>query len=614
MNPLAPPALDIKHDVREDLTVIRDIRAIPPALAVLLMACPSLDDEVVIGGTDDAGDEVNGEAGEPEPEPGVDVEVPQKVYFIGESTDFSGGGACSNDDVNDVTSSLALEMQDAGWVGIRWSDGQTWAEDFAEGTFFPNALDGTYADAATVSVYAGHGNVGIWQWGQPSGSGACVLPLTTAMRLGTLAGDRSTLVMSLTSCTGRADRLWSTLGQTNRVRQILAYHNSPVIWANQPRDFFRATESGLSNRAAWLTTMASKPGVGKNSPSLLTLAGSEASAIELHESASLAPLAGLSAPSEAASAYVVSYLDYGCGTCGCPVAATGGPGWQDLSSAAASVGAAAQLFPSTHPVVTLTRPQRSEAQRVAHVDGLLELAEVAWDPEIVAWLDDAGERPDELSLLRLSSEATWLLWVPSEDRLALVRDRPLGSARIDEAGARVYFGLLAARAQELGLVGALEDEPELAPIRRIRGQGPVLEAEQIEGWRVAARRSELGAPLLGAGMTAVVQADGRLVMLELAELELEPIEFGGPPPLADELEQRWADVLAEHRTPASLWLERLEWAFVPDPSATNTSGAPRLVATYVLGYPGSEGGEPLPSRQHVVALSAVGDPALRLTP
>ena len=64
-----------------------------------------------------------------------------------------------------------------------------------------------------------------------------------------------------------------------------------------------------------------------------------ASAIELHESASLAPLAGLSAPSEAASAYVVSYLDYGCGTCGCPVAATGGPGWQDLSSAAASVGA-----------------------------------------------------------------------------------------------------------------------------------------------------------------------------------------------------------------------------------------------------------------------------------
>lgn len=588
--------------------------AIPPTLAALMVACPSLDDEVVIGGTDEVGDEIDGEGGEPVP--GVDVDVPQKVYFIGESTDFSGGGGCSNDDLNDVTSSLALDLQDSGWVGIRWGDGQSWPEDFAEGTFFANALDAMYGDAATVSVYAGHGNVGLWQWGQPSGSGACLLPLTTAMRLGTLAGDRATTLMSLTSCTGRADRLWTTLGQTNRIRQILAYHNSPAIWANQPRDFFRATESGLSNRAAWLTTMASRPGIGKNSPSLLTLANTNASALELHESASLASLEGLSAPSEVANAYVVSYLDYGCGTCGCPAQTTGSPTWQDLATTMSSVGAAAQSFPATHPIVELVRPQRGGAKLVAHVESLLALAEVAWDPAIPNWLDSASERPDDLAILRLAGDSTWLTWIPSEDRFAIVRDRPLGFTQINEAGARVWFGLLAARAEEFGLLGELEAEFEVAPIRRLTGSDVAADIEQIEGWRVTARRSEFGFPLLGAGLTAVVQADGRLVMVELADLELEPLAWDVTMPTSDELELRWASVVAEHRTPELLWLERLEWAFVADPSALSTSGGPRLVATYVLGYPGDPGvgGSPLPSRQHVVALPTASVPTLRLTP
>lgn len=583
------------------------------------MACPSLDDEIIVAGTDEvATDDVatDDAATEGEPEPGIDVEIPAKIYFMGESLDFSGGGACSNDDLNDVTGSLALELQDAGWLGIRWVNQQSWPEDFVETTFFANALDKLYGDGATLSVYAGHGNVGLWQWGQPSGAGACVLPLTSGMRLGTLAGDASTTVMSLTSCTGRADQLWPTLGQPNRVRQILAYHNSPIIWGNQPRDFFRATANGMSNRVAWLTIMANKPGIGHNSPSLITIASSPASALELHESASLASLAGLSAPAEDAQEFVFSYLDYGCGPCGCPAAPVGEAGWRDLAAASHSVGTAAASFPSTSPTVMLARPQRASGELLEHVSGVLDLAEVEWDPAIPAWIEGSLALPEQTSILRLASAAIYLTYNPREDDLTLIFDRSVGETTLDEAGARNWFQGLIEDAEAAGLIGALEHEIErVGTIRLQTGSGlESMPSPRTEGWRFEVTRTHGGLPVLGAGLAAVIQSDGRLGSLRISDLIVEHQEWAVATPTPELVAQRWNEALAaHHRPPQAVQFERMRWAFALAPEQSASIATPRLVIDYVLGYDAGEAR--VPSRQNVVALAVQADkPAALLSP
>lgn len=192
----------------------------------------------------------------------------QKTYYIDESTDFTGNG-CQNADLNDVTSSLRNSLNANGWSGQRWTNWNAWPQDYYESTMAGLAgLDNVYGDAATLSVYAGHGNRALLQFGYVR-SGRCLVNLETQARLGTQGGARDIYAMYVTSCTLNLDSLGRNFH--HEIRQQFGYHNSPSVKDDQPRDFFEAT-NGKTNASAWIDEMEDRPGwfTGDNSPIVLT--------------------------------------------------------------------------------------------------------------------------------------------------------------------------------------------------------------------------------------------------------------------------------------------------------------------------------------------------------
>ncbi len=187
-----------------------------------------------------------------------------KTFYIDESTDFTGNG-CQNADLNDVTSSLRSCLVSAGWSGQRFTNANAWPHDFFEQTFAGlNGLDGTFGDTKTLTVYAGHGNRALLQFGFMR-QNRCLVTIDTQARLGTGAGDDAAYAMYVTSCTVNLDSLGRHFN--NQIRQVFGYHNSPSVKGDQPRDFFEETDD-LDNARAWIEEMEDRPGwfTGDNSP------------------------------------------------------------------------------------------------------------------------------------------------------------------------------------------------------------------------------------------------------------------------------------------------------------------------------------------------------------
>ena len=192
----------------------------------------------------------------------------QRTYYIDESTDFTGNG-CENSDLNDVTSSLRSSLNANGWSGQRWTNVNAWPQDFMEQTMAGlSGVDNLFGDNALLTVYAGHGNRGRFQFGFRR-NGTCNTTLQTQARLGTQAGNRAAYAMYVTSCTVNLDSLNRHFN--NQIRQTFGYHNSPSVKDDQPRDFFEGT-SGRTNARAWIEEMEDRPGwfTGDNSPIVLT--------------------------------------------------------------------------------------------------------------------------------------------------------------------------------------------------------------------------------------------------------------------------------------------------------------------------------------------------------
>lgn len=192
----------------------------------------------------------------------------QKIYYIDESTDFTGNG-CENADLNDVTSSLRRSLDSNSWSGQRFTNVNAWPQDFMEQTISGlSGVDNLFGDNALLSVYAGHGNRGLLQFGFMRNS-RCTITLQNEARLGTQAGNRAAYAMYVTSCTVNLDSLNRHFN--NQIRQTFGYHNSPSVKDDQPRDFFEAT-SGKTNARAWIDEMEDRPGwfTGDNSPIALT--------------------------------------------------------------------------------------------------------------------------------------------------------------------------------------------------------------------------------------------------------------------------------------------------------------------------------------------------------
>lgn len=208
----------------------------------------------------------------------------QRTYFIEESTDFTGNG-CENTDLNNVTSYLRSVLKAARWTGVRYTNSSAWPQDFYEASFGIGGFDNLYSDTKTLSVYAGHGNINLLQFGFPR-NGQCIVNINNQMRLGTLSGDQAAYMMYLTSCTMNVGGLANLYG--NEVHQQFGYHNSPSIHDGQPGQFFDAT-AGVSNKNAWLAVMEDKPGwfTGDNSPIVLTFGTDASDSQNKHNNAKL---------------------------------------------------------------------------------------------------------------------------------------------------------------------------------------------------------------------------------------------------------------------------------------------------------------------------------------
>ena len=122
-----------------------------------------------------------------------------KNYWIDESTDFTGNG-CENSNLNNVTSSLRNRLESDGWSGTRWSNQNAWPEDFIEQNL--GGIDHVAGDSQTLSVYAGHGNRALIQFGYQR-NGRCTVSFPPSTRLGRQGSPRS----DRPECRcGRADR------------------------------------------------------------------------------------------------------------------------------------------------------------------------------------------------------------------------------------------------------------------------------------------------------------------------------------------------------------------------------------------------------------------------
>ncbi|MGI9304483.1 MAG: DUF6345 domain-containing protein [Gammaproteobacteria bacterium] len=219
------------------------------------------------------------------PEDCCPSQPPSPTYWIDESTDFTGNG-CPNTDLNTVTSSLRNRLNSDGWTGTRWTNANAWPQDFYEQTFPGLAgIDSVAGDSRILSVYAGHGNRALLQFGFPRNS-RCLVTLDTQSRMGTLAGDEAAYMMYVTSCTINTGSLSRHFNQ--QVRQSFGYHNSPAVKDNQPRDFYEETNS-LRNSRAWIEEMEDRPGwfTGDNSPITLTFGLNQGNCLAVQNTARL---------------------------------------------------------------------------------------------------------------------------------------------------------------------------------------------------------------------------------------------------------------------------------------------------------------------------------------
>jgi hypothetical protein len=231
-------------------------------------------------------------------------------YWIDESTDFTGNG-CENADLNDVTSSLKSRLDSDGWSGTRWTNANAWPEDFIEQNL--GGIDQVAGDDETLSVYAGHGNRALIQFGFRR-NGRCTVSFPASTRLGTQGGDGAAYAMWVTSCTVNLDSLSSHFA--SQVRQVFGYHNSPSVKDNQPRDFYEETDS-LRNERAWIEEMEDRPGwfTGDNSPIALTFGVSPSHCSWVQSNAKLRNRSLLSDALEPHTRYC--YLMFNNGASGC---------------------------------------------------------------------------------------------------------------------------------------------------------------------------------------------------------------------------------------------------------------------------------------------------------
>lgn len=178
-----------------------------------------------------------------------------KTFYMDEGTRYSDIGMCTNVDLNTVTASLADAMRADGWTGARYVNDLAWPQDYRDKALDTNGLDAVYGDAASVTVFAGHGNAGLLTF-RPR-LGVCTAKAGSNMALGFGSTGGAAAIGIWLSCdmlnSGLLDESSSNYRRMN-IRQSLGWLNTIGIGDDEPRYFYNATRS-TSNKDAWLRQM-----------------------------------------------------------------------------------------------------------------------------------------------------------------------------------------------------------------------------------------------------------------------------------------------------------------------------------------------------------------------
>lgn len=211
------------------------------------------------------------------------------TYYIEENTDFTGNG-CQSTNVNTVTALLHQFLNSSGWAGQRWTESDSWPQDWREAcatSFGPGGLDSQWADTKRFAVYAGHGLIGGGNlWFGFKHDSECSIMLGTHSRLGAMDGKKVANAAYLTSCTLKTTTL-AAHANFQWVHQNFGFHNSPEIPSDQAGGWFNCTATS-PNSACWLTWFeADMDGDDTNTPIVVSYGVSASEAIEKRDAAQL---------------------------------------------------------------------------------------------------------------------------------------------------------------------------------------------------------------------------------------------------------------------------------------------------------------------------------------
>ena len=162
-----------------------------------------------------------------------------KTFYMDEGTHYSDISSCNNEDLNTVTASLVSTMRGDGWTGSRYVNELAWPQDYRDKSLDSNGLDDVYGDAASVTVFAGHGNAGFLTF-RPR-NGTCTASAGANMALGNGSTGGAAIVGIWQSCdmfaTGLLDEANSLYRRMN-IRQSLGWLNTIGIGDDEPREVF----------------------------------------------------------------------------------------------------------------------------------------------------------------------------------------------------------------------------------------------------------------------------------------------------------------------------------------------------------------------------------------
>ena len=214
--------------------------------------------------------------------------VSNQSYAIMECADYDYN--CPGSDLNWVTYRLWRRLQDLNWTGFRNINDDVYPVDFLEGYYNSNWFDYTPnygADTARVTVFAGHGSVD----GRVisfcyANDGFCIGQFHEYIRLGTMAGDQSSVLILLSCCN-------SVLGVNNynyensKISQVLGFHSTAAMGAKQARSFLNCTD-GSYNMQCWLDHLDNIEDTGRwNSPAVFSKSSTAQAAYNVHYQMSL---------------------------------------------------------------------------------------------------------------------------------------------------------------------------------------------------------------------------------------------------------------------------------------------------------------------------------------